>query len=168
MSSQFVEPYASGRGYQDTIALAAPAAGAVPTVTVGGENYLRVLAAIISISTSAVVANRFVSLDYTDARGNVLVRNAASVLVTAGTVAQQFVWGINRAVAEWNTGTPVFVPLLDMFLNPGNTVKIAVDAIDVGDQLTSGFLVVERFSTGERDADKGFDVPASAQLVRLG
>lgn len=150
MSAQAVEvaPARFNRWWYDWIDPTSPAAGAALSVTVGGEAYMRVLAARLLITTDANAANRLVSLDYINARGVTYVRNAASVVVTANTTAQAFEWNYQRTLAEWNTNTPVFAPCLNTWLPPGFTVKFAVDAIQVGDQLSGLHLFVQRYPTG--------------------
>lgn len=150
-----VEPFGYGVAYPDWLDLATPAAGAVQTLTVPGEYNMRVVAATLTITTDANVANRFVSLDFINARGITYVRNAASVLLTASTTAQSFYWAIDRTVAEWNTGTPVFVPLLNAFLPPGFAVKFAVDSIQATDAISNLHLWVEKYPTGPRGFAQG-------------
>lgn len=150
-----VEPFGYGLAYPDWLDVASPAAGQTASVTVEGQWYVRLVAARLSITTDANVANRVVSLDYINARGTTYVQNAASVLVTASTTAQVFEWDRNRTVAEWNTGTPVWAPLLDEFLPPGFTIKFNVAAIQVGDQLSGIHLWVEKFPTGARGYPTG-------------
>ncbi len=145
-----LEPFGYGLGYPDVVDLTTPALGANASVPVAGEYQVRVLAAIATLTTDANAANRLLSLDYINQRGVTLHRNGASVLVTANTTAQVFVWGANRSVAEWNTGTPVWVPLLPIFLQPGYSVQFTVDNKQAGDQLSALHLMVERFETGER------------------
>lgn len=164
-----LEPFGYGAGFQDWIAVASPAAGASQSVTVGGENYIRVIAARASLTTDGNVANRVLTLDYINARGTTYVQNGASVLVTASTTAQVFEWDRNRSVAEWNTGTPVWAPLLDEVLAPGFVIKFNVAAIQTGDTLTGLTLWVERFPSGPRGYAQGMvtrrELAASARLA---
>lgn len=150
MSATAVEvaPAAFNRWWYDWIDPAQPAAGAVYSYTVGGEAWLRVLAARLSITTSATVANRFVSLDYINARGITYVRNGAAAVITASTTAQAFEWNYQRTVSDWNTNTPIFVPCLDTWLPPGFKVQFSVDAIDTTDQISALHLYVQRYASG--------------------
>jgi hypothetical protein len=150
VTESLVFPYGVGEAFVDYAFPTNPAAGAQLSVTVQGEWAVRVLAARATLTTDANVANRLVSLDFVNSRGTTLVRNGASVLVTANTSNQAFEWGSNRALAEWNTGTPVWVPLLPLFLDPGFTLKFAVDSIQATDQLSSVSLVLEKWPTGPR------------------
>lgn len=150
LAEGLLEPFAYGEGFVDYILGDAPAAGANFSLPfLDGRWDVRILSCIVTLDTDANAANRLLSLDYI-VRGVTFVRNAASVVWTASTVAQVFMFKINQAVAEWNTNTPCFVPLLDLFLNPGMTAQITVDNKQVGDTLTSIRFVVEKFPTGRR------------------
>lgn len=134
--------------FLDTIDVTSPSAGANATVTVPGDYGIRVLAATATLTTSATVANRFLSLDYISGRGVTYVRNGAGLVVTASTTNQAFHWNVARTVAEWAANTPVFVPLFGYFLQPGWVVQFTVDNIQAADQLSAIRLVVERYLTG--------------------
>lgn len=155
------EPFQEGLAFQDTLLPADPAAGANLSIVVGGENWIRVLSAIATISTDANAANRFVSLDYISARGTTYVRNAAGLVVTANTTNQVFVWSEQRTDAQWATNTPVLVPVSSIFLPPGDTIRITLDSIQVGDTIKSASFVIERFPTGPRGQPVGV-VPVPA------
>lgn len=160
-----VQPFGYGLGFQDWIDVAAPAAGATKTVTIGGENYLRVVAARLSITTDANAANRLVTLDFLNARGTTYVQNGAGVVVTASTTAQVFEWDRNRAVSEWAANTPIWAPLIDEVMPPGFQIKFNVASIQVGDAISSLTLWVERFPSGPRGYAQGM-VPAGPRARR--
>lgn len=143
-----VAPAAFNRWWYDWIDPAQPSAGAAQSYIVGGEAYLRVLSARLSITTSSAVANRLVSLDYINARGITYVRNAAGVVITASQSNQAFEWNYQRTVSEWATNTPFFLPCLDAWLPPGFKVQFSVDAIDTADQISALHLFVMRAATG--------------------
>jgi hypothetical protein len=137
----------SGRGLTDWFSVENPAAGALASFTVGGRNVqgLRVLAARVTITTDANVANRVVALDFIDARAVTRVRNAPSGFVAASQTNQVIQWDQAHTVSDWNTGTMAFVPLVDVILTPGWKVQLTVDAIQAGDQLSAVSFVVEAF-----------------------
>lgn len=137
----------SGRGLTDWFSVNSPAAGANASFTVGGRNVqgLRVLAALATVTTDANVASRLFSLDFIDGRSVTRVRNAATVLITASTAATVYQWDQAHKSSEWQTGTPVFVPLSDVILTPGWTVQLTLDSKQAGDTITAVSFVVEAF-----------------------
>jgi hypothetical protein len=156
VTAGLLEPFGAGVGYQDTIAPANPGAGNNLAVVVEGRNWLRVLQAIATINTDATVANRFVSLDFINARGTTFSRNAAGLVVTASTVNQVFDWNEQRTDAQWATNTPVLAPVSSMFLAPATTIQITLDNKQAGDTITAVMLTVERYDTGPAGYPIGF------------
>lgn len=155
VTTGLLAPFGWGLGYPDWIDPTAPAAGANFVHVVGGTHYERLLAVRATISTDSNVANRFVSVDYINARGTTYCRNAAGVVVTASTTGQVFEWNAARTVAEWATNTPVLAPLLMAFLPPAFQVQITLDNIQVGDTITAVHLWVEKWPTGPRGEPTG-------------
>lgn len=151
-----LQPFAHGLGYQDFIALPQPAAGANLAFTIDGRSTVRVVGARCNVTTDANVANRFVSLDYINARAQTMMRNAAGLVVTASTTNQKFEWNAQRTDAQWAANTPVLLPLFPLFLSPGSVVQITVDSIQAADQISLASLVVERFDTGSLGYGVGF------------
>jgi hypothetical protein len=151
-----LQPFSFGIGYQDFIPVTTPAAGANAIFTVEARNWIRVLGARATVTTSATVANRFVSLDYINARAQTYVRNSAGLVVTASTTNQVFEWNAGRTVAEWAVNTPVLAPLYSIFLPPGTTVQVTLDSIQAADAITAISLTVERFDTGPIGYQVGF------------
>jgi hypothetical protein len=155
-SEGLLQPFGYGLGYQDFVAIATPAAGANASFTVEGRNLVRIYGARATLTTSATVANRFLSLDYLTARGNTFLRNAAGLVVVASTTNQAFEWNAQRTDDKVVANAPVLLPVFPAFLTPGTVVQFTVDAIQVGDQLTSLSLYVERFDTGSIGYERGY------------
>lgn len=149
MANALLAPFTQQQGYLAIDSPASPAAGANYSFTVGSLNvsYLRVVAVMATLTTDANVASRLFALDF-KARGATAVRAAATTLILANTSATVFQWDQAHEVSEWNTGTPVFVPLPDLVLSPGWTVQLTVDNIQVGDTITAITFVTERFWPG--------------------
>jgi len=123
-----------------------PAAGANYSFTVGGLNVhaARVLSVKATLATDGNAANRLFSVDYINARSQTVVRHAATTLITASTSATVFQWDPAHSVSEWNTGTPVFVPLNPFWLYAGWTVQLTVDSKQAGDQISSIAVYLEQ------------------------
>lgn len=142
-----LQPFAYGRGIVQFLDVTTPAAGATASVTIDGKWWLRVLAARLTITTDANVANRSITLDYLDAKGVTRMRNGAGLVVTASTTAQAFEWSAQRTVAEWAANTPIYTPVAPWFLAPGWTVKFNVSSIQATDAISGLSLWVETFGT---------------------
>lgn len=150
MSSPAVEvaPARFNRWWYDWLDPAAPAAGSALSVTVEGAWYMRVLSATATVACDANAANRFVSLDYINARGITYARNAPGLVLTANQSAIAFWWDYQRTAGEWAANTPIFAPCLDTWLPPGFMVKVAIDNIQAGDAITAVHLFVMKAATG--------------------
>jgi hypothetical protein len=158
-----LQPFGYGRGYQDFIPLAAPAAGANLVFTVESRNLIRVLGARCNVTTDANVANRFVALDFINARGQTMMRNAVATVVVGSTTNLKFEWSAQRADGAFVANCPVLAPVFPLFLSPGSTVQFTLDSIQVGDQISLASLVVERYDTGPTGYPLGFipDTPVA-------
>lgn len=137
---------ASGLGNQVVIRPANPGAGNNLSIALDSRWVWRLSSCVFTLTTSATVANRYVTVEYAEDTGASASVNAASVLVLAGST-QRFAGSAQRTVAEWNTGTDVLFPLDPVFMYPGGTLQILVAGIQVGDTLTAIRFIVERFST---------------------
>lgn len=154
-TSGILAPFSVGRGFQDFVPVATPAAGSTASFTVPGEFSMRVLAAMATITTSAAAANRFVALDYLWGGTTTFARNGAGLVVTANTTNLQLSWSFERTQAEWAANTPVLAPCLAVDLPPGTVVRFSVDNIQAADQLSALSLLVEKFETGDRGYPRG-------------
>jgi hypothetical protein len=157
-------PFGWGLAYSDWVDVPQPGAGAAASFLVDGPWSVRVIAARARLTTSAAVANRFVSLDYVDARSNVRASSGASVAVPASQTNQQHEWHYNRAAASSGSGAATASPLLFAFLPPGMTVRFTVANVDAADQLSGLTLWVEKWPTGPRGEPQG--MVTEAEYVR--
>lgn len=132
-------------GFLDQITPVSPAAGANLTVDLGLQRWIILHSLTVTLSTDANVANRLVTVDYLAARNLAVMRNAATVLVTANTSGQVFQFDNQHTVSEWNTNTPVYAPLMPVPLQAGWQLRVTVDNIQAGDTLTACKLLVTRF-----------------------
>lgn len=146
-----VEPFGLGRAFTDRLAPASPAAGAGLTQKLDPTYLWRPLSVRFSLSTDANVANRFVSVDYCDPEGNVYLRNAPGLVITASTTGQIFDFNYQRAVAEWASGTDIMSPLADLFLPAGWQIKLTIGSVQAGDQISSIFMLFQKWLTGSSE-----------------
>ena len=156
-----VEPLGRGRGYVDHVAPTAPAAGSNLTVPLDPTFLFRPLSVRFTVNTDANVANRFPTVDYCDPEGNVWVRNAAGLVLTASTVNQVFDFNAQRTVAEWAANTDVLAPLSDFFIPGGWQLRITLSNIQAGDTITAVRFYHEKWVTGS-DRELGGALAAGA------
>lgn len=164
-SRGLLEPFSYGKGFQDWVVVAAPGAGLNASFTVEARNWLRVLGALATVTTDANVANRVLSLDFVSPRIGTYWRNFAPLAITANTPATVFHWQEQVTDSEWNTNTPVKVPVSSIFLPPATTVQWTLDNKQAGDTLTGLLLTVERFDSGALGYDVGFVTPAQLEAA---
>lgn len=160
-----VEPYGHGRGYVDFLNPSNPAAGSGLVQKLDTTWLWRPLSIRFALATDANAANRFPTVDYTDPDGNVWVRNAAGLVLTANTPAQTFDFNAQRTVAEWAANTDVLAPLSDFFIPGGWQIRINVANVQAGDQISAIRLYVEKWVTG-KGTDLGGAAWAAAALRR--
>jgi hypothetical protein len=168
VTTGLLAPFGWGYGFPDWVDVASPAAGANQSFTVDGSNLIRVVAARAKLTTSATVANRFVTIDYIDARSVVRASSGASVAVPASQTNQQHDWAYNRAAGSSASGATTFAPLLFTFLPAGYTVRFTVANIDTTDQLSGLSLWLERWPTGPRGEPVGMVTETEAARGALG
>lgn len=139
-------PAEGGRPFQQLVPGVSPAAGSAFALNIDPRYTSRLLAATFTLTTSAVVANRYVALEFRDGGGTAFVVNAAGVVVLASS-AQRFSGSSERGQSEWATNTDVLFPILPVELQGGMTLNIAVTNMDAGDTLTAIRLTFWRVYT---------------------
>lgn len=147
-SFQLGQPHGFGRSFQRTRRGTQPAAGA-SYVEPLNSNYRHVLVhAIFTLTTSATVASRYTTIQYTYGDGQVAWASAAAVVQTASS-AQRYVGSYERGTSEWNTGTDVLFPIAPMFLDGGGSFSINVANIQTTDQLSGIYLTFDLYPTSD-------------------
>ncbi len=141
-----LEPYSREGGFQDTIPLTAPAAGADASVTIDGTYLVRPLSVVGRLVTSAVAGNRFLEVHYEDGNGQVIAADGIPVAIAA---SQTVVFGFNlgRTQGQYVAGASAFGPLPPAALEPGRKLVVHLIGADAADQLDRLFLTADRFST---------------------
>lgn len=141
------EPFTRELGYRDVRTPVNPAAGANYTLSIGDVrgDYVRVVAVKASLATDANVANRFFALDYLVRGAAYSIRNGAAAVTTASTTARVFQWDRAHTVSDFAANTPVFMPLVDLILIPGDSLQLTVDSIQAGDQISGIVIALECF-----------------------
>lgn len=140
--------YRWGEAYVDYLDVASPAAGANGALSVPGQFGVIVLAARATLTTSATVANREVSLDVVNANAVTRWRNPSPAVQAAGVANQRYEWNSGWTNALAVTNGPTVMPVLDVVVPPAWSIQFTVDAIAVGDQLAGLSLTVLKIPTG--------------------
>ena len=131
-------------GWQETVIVPDPAAGAVWSHTVDGRWFERLVSARWVLTTSAVAANRFPVLYLTDANGEKVLSVWAGGTITASESK-----GVNLmdavSIQSDYGGLETFGPMPNRIVPPGYTWTATVENIDAGDQQSGIVLTVDRF-----------------------
>lgn len=131
-------------GWQEPVYIPAPAAGANWSFTGDGRYFTRVLAITNRFATSAVVANRFPSMQLTDTNGVVISSVSAGGSIPASTSVTPYLMVGGPAYANGNVGA-TFGFLPDLLIPPGWVWQSSAANLDVGDQFSNVVLLVQRF-----------------------
>lgn len=133
-------------GWLERVLIPNPAAGAAFTYVGDGRYVERLISVRFTLATSAVVANRFPVMRLLDATGRIVMGVWAGGTVAASTtlavnLAREFSLQSNYGGAE------VFGPMVDLVTPPGYSWQLVVQNEDVGDQVSTITLLVQRFPT---------------------
>lgn len=155
------QPYGHGRTQQSTIVagfspgVSLPAAGASFAYVVQPYDYWRLVFCTFTLTTSATVASRYVTVEYPWVGGVSRVADGAAVTFPASTTAQRYVGVYGRGFSEHAAGTDVFFPLSGVWLEAGSQVRLNVANIDATDQLAAISLTFDR--TPVEPLDYGYE-----------
>jgi hypothetical protein len=136
-----------GEGYEffpDHVLTPAPAAGAPLIFPLEATWLWRIRAARVTLTTSAVVANRFLTFDYCDTEGTAWARNPAAAVQAAGVANQEYSFANRSFPISGIAGVPQFLDLLELWLPPSWQLRVNVANMDVVDQLSGLRLYVEK------------------------
>lgn len=153
------------RGTLEKFSVPPPAAGA-NFARVTGQGYVeRIRSLTFQLVTSAVVANRVVTIEYQDADTNRWGMVALADVQAASTTAV-YGFGIGDSGGVRAGLTRYSYPLLDVYLYPGDRIASAIQLVDVGDQVSAIRGLVERYSLGPDGYPLGEEQPADTTRAR--
>lgn len=144
----FTSAYSHGRAFSQPLSGTSPAAGAGFSLTVSGAYYERFTTCKFTLTTSATVASRVVTVDYVKPGTGIFYSAGPTVIQTASGTGV-YNGSIGFGPSDWNTGTAAWFSLPDIILPSGYQLQINVAAIDTTDQLSAISFIRERFQTGE-------------------
>jgi len=150
-----LEPFAYGRGWLESIPGTQPSAGGGFVRDFEPQYISRLVAIRLRLDTSAVVANRVLTVQYQDGNGTNVEEDGAGVAALAGTSAQVYAGSYQRTSSEWGPAGPIFFPLCGRFMQGGQRLRINVLNMDAGDQLSAIVLSFERFVPGPLGYEQG-------------
>ena len=139
-----------------------PAAGAAPSITVPAGHVWRVLSGVVTLVTSATVANRLVRLRWTD--GNTLLGYAVAPAVQAAGLSNTY--GFAEFGPQQSVGTRQNISLPEIVLPAGSTLDVAVDSLDATDQLTG--LTLWTIDTWFRAGPIDWDAYEASSIYMVG
>lgn len=145
--TDLLAPFGYGFAYRSRVIPPRPAAGAEFEHEIGAT-VTRPASVIVTLATSADVADRYLTVQYRQ-DGTAYAISGAAVVASANTTAR-FIFSRAYAQPWWTDDTDdVYVPLDPSFLDPGHTLTIAVANIQAADQLSGIVLQLEHFPQPE-------------------
>lgn len=137
-----LEAYAGIVPYQQLVDGTTPDAGDDYVYVVPGGIAARPASALCVLTTSVVVGDRMVALEYRDGNGDAYVIAGAPVSVTAGSV-QRFCWHPQVGASAWPVEDAALAPLPQQPIYGPCQLAIRVYNGDTGDQLSGVRLSLE-------------------------
>lgn len=123
------------------------AAGQAVVFRIPGETFVALSHASVTLTASAVVANRYVTLDILDGDSTITFRSmSAAALAATETRRYSFAPNVSNVVAS--AGQSELLPFPDSLLAPGMSLRFTAVGLDVGDQFNGTFLHLWRAASG--------------------
>lgn len=142
-----VTPVAGHAGWQELLTPPSPASGLEFTYTVPGSEVLKPLSVMARLTTSAVVAQRSLTVEFRDNSG-VRYLVAGAEVTLAASQSQSFCWHPTAGTPSWPVDDCALAPLPLQFIYPTCTLAIKIGNVQAGDQIDNVRISVEKFSTG--------------------
>jgi len=120
-----------------------PGAGSGFTVTPSGAEYSRIRLISFRLVTSAVAANRVVSVALTHADGVAICTLPAGTAQTTG-LTWDYTYALGLTPYTSSAGNAVVSALPDVWLPHGGSVVVSVAAIDAGDVISRPHVVLDQ------------------------
>ncbi|MGH3223575.1 MAG: hypothetical protein ACRDPY_33645 [Streptosporangiaceae bacterium] len=129
------------------VQITTPATGVEPQVIVPDNTYYRLLSVAFDFVSSAVVANRYIRVGFSNAIGNNFNYSQLPTAVTAS-LTGHYSMAIGQGAAVAPQAIRQSGPIPDLVLPPGYAWNISVPGIDVGDQVQAIYAFIQSRSTG--------------------
>ena len=138
------QPVGVGLGWQEPFAGVSPAGGVGFTFVCDGRGIRRLTSLVFTLTTSADVADRVVTVEYQGGDGLSYSVNGNPTAVTAS-LTQRFAASMQTVQGGTLTTTDLYFPLDPVFLFPGDSLRILVANQSATDALTAIRGVLERY-----------------------
>lgn len=138
------DPPSYAVGWQEPVYLPNPAAGSSWSRPGDGRYLERLLAVTFTLTTSAVVANRFVTVVLTDVNGKMITEVPGSGAVAASSAVTVCLAAGGPQYASGVSGSSFgFLP--DILTPPGYTWAASINGMDAGDTVTNIVLLKQKY-----------------------
>lgn len=121
-----------------------PAVATGFTYPVAGAVVQRIVSVSFLLTADANAANRIPRVEYLDGSGAVFAAVAAPFVLTAN-LAGRFTFGVGLQQFGSNGAAQIGCALPDYLLHDGLAVRVAVTAIQAGDQISGASLFVDQY-----------------------
>ena len=132
----------------EPITIGSPPVATGFTHVVPGSSRQRIVAVSFILVADANAANRIARVEYLNAAGAVFFAVAAPFTVTAN-ITSRLNFGIGVQQFGANAAAQIGGPLPDFNLAAGLAVRVAVTAIQAGDQISGASLFVDQWAVRE-------------------
>lgn len=129
----------------EPITIGSPAVATGFTHRVTGATRQRIITVSFVLVADANAANRIPRVEYLNAAGDVFAAVAAPFTVTAN-ITSRLTFGIGIVQFGANAAAQIGASLPDLHLNAGLAVRVAVAAIQAGDQISGASLFVDQWA----------------------
>lgn len=136
-------------GLPEYVQRPSPAAAANFQEDIGGSFFTRFLGVFCRVVTDANAADRTVAIEYRDHEDQRLMLAGAPVAQTASTTTD-YVFSAWLGQSDWSVISTVLVPLPPLLLLPTWDMRIVVNGVQAGDQISRVRLLWERFYTTDQ------------------
>lgn len=145
-----VEPVVGRVGYQDLLRGTDPAAGSDFRYRVPGTHVLWPLSVMCRFTTSAVVAERTLALEYQDTTDQRYLLAGAPVTASASD-ARSWVWHPVAGNEAWPVEDAVIAPLPQQHIYPTHSLVLRIGNVQAGDQLDQVRISCWLYPTGPQE-----------------
>ncbi len=136
-------------GLPEYVQRPSPAAAAAFQENIPGDYFARFLTVFFRLVTDATVANRTAAIEYRDHEDNRMVLAGAPVTQSASST-NDYAFTAWLGQPDWSVISTILVPIPPLLLLPTFDMRIVIDGVQAGDQLSRIRFMWERFYTTDQ------------------